>query len=447
MTIFSLLRRTFSASSRASRLRGPLRAAVEVLENRQPLAIIHVPAAFPAIQEAIEAAAPGDRVLVAPGTYQEHLDFRGKPIKVTSEAGPELTVIDGTSSGPVVRFVSGEDARSVLSGFTIRNGKARSGAGIQIRNSGPVIRRNHISDNVGCSGMGIEVANGSAVVHGNIIRNNHRNKCLGSEGAGMAVSGVDVQVIDNVVSDNSASAGGGMSLSISGKAVIRGNVIQRNVAAGLSPCSPGGGITMGSLVGGLIEGNVITDNSAGCGGGIYLSVPFAYGAPGPIFVNNTIANNQAAQGSQMYVTGYDGLTKFINNIVFGPAPLFCEESTRRSAIFRGNDVYSPDGLSPYGGSCTDRTGTLGNISGDPLFRDPSSGDYRLTRHSPVIDMGRNGAPGLRQLDQEGEPRIQDGNGDGRAIIDMGADEFRSKRSAEKRQKEPAVKAKPELQET
>jgi hypothetical protein len=49
---------------------------------------IHVPADQPTIQKAINVAANGDTVLVAPGTYVENIDFSGKVITVVSSNGP-----------------------------------------------------------------------------------------------------------------------------------------------------------------------------------------------------------------------------------------------------------------------------------------------------------------------------------------------------------------------
>ena len=64
-------------------------------------ATIHVPADQPTIQAAIDAAADGDTVLVAPGTYYEDINFHGKIITVTSEQGAAATVID--AGGQAVR--------------------------------------------------------------------------------------------------------------------------------------------------------------------------------------------------------------------------------------------------------------------------------------------------------------------------------------------------------
>ena len=72
---------------------------------------------FPAsiIQGQIDAAIDGDTVLVAPGTYQGPIDFRGKAITLVSEHGPLVTIIDGGGPGsPVVSFINGEGPDSIL---------------------------------------------------------------------------------------------------------------------------------------------------------------------------------------------------------------------------------------------------------------------------------------------------------------------------------------------
>ncbi len=71
----------------------------------------------------------------------------------------------------------------------------------------------------------------------------------------------------------------------------------------------------------------------------------------------------------------------------------------------------------------------GNIDEDPLFLediDPStapttSGNLRLQSTSPAVDKGENDyVPEGVLTDLDGKARIQDGNADGDAVVDMGA---------------------------
>jgi serine protease len=82
----------------------------------------YVPDDFSTIQGAINATVSGDTVIVMAGTYVENIDFKGKAITLQSELGPDFTIIDGNSAGRVVSCQSGENADSVLEGFTITEG-------------------------------------------------------------------------------------------------------------------------------------------------------------------------------------------------------------------------------------------------------------------------------------------------------------------------------------
>jgi hypothetical protein len=57
-----------------------------------------VPDVYPTIQVAVDGSSPGDTVLLSPGTYSgdgnHDIEFRGKDIVLTSQSGPEVTVID-----------------------------------------------------------------------------------------------------------------------------------------------------------------------------------------------------------------------------------------------------------------------------------------------------------------------------------------------------------------
>lgn len=94
---------------------------------------------------AITAAAAGDIVEVAAGTYHENINLAGKLITVRSAHGPATTIIDGGGKDSVVKLVSGETTAAVLTGVTIQNGNSADnleGGGIQIENSAAAITGN-----------------------------------------------------------------------------------------------------------------------------------------------------------------------------------------------------------------------------------------------------------------------------------------------------------------
>ncbi|MCD6326715.1 right-handed parallel beta-helix repeat-containing protein [bacterium] len=88
---------------------------------------------FIAIQEAIDPAQEGDTITVYPGTYYENIHFDGKNIVLRSTDPEdwdvvEATVIDGDRKGRCVDLTD-TTGDSVLSGFTITNGRIRGAGG------------------------------------------------------------------------------------------------------------------------------------------------------------------------------------------------------------------------------------------------------------------------------------------------------------------------------
>jgi hypothetical protein len=170
----------------------------------------------------------------------------------------------------------------------------------------------------------------------------------------------------------------------------------------------------------LFVENLVTGNQAYAGGGFYWS------APGPILINNTIADNDAtSSGSGVFANGLNGQTELANNIIVakpGQASIYCTTfSEQNPPMIRSNNIFSAGGMA-CDGRCPDIT-MSGNISLDPLFADPAQGDYHLQQGSPSIDSGDGLAPNLPDEDLDGHPRILDGDGDGAAIVDMGVYEF------------------------
>jgi Fibronectin type III domain len=388
-------------------------------ESASAQAVINVPGDSPTIQRAIDAAAPGDTVLVAPGTYFENVNFRGKAITVESDQGPEVTIIDGNLAGSVITFSSGEGPASVLRGFTLQRGDAsgyfgEEGGGVRIERSSPTIQGNIITNNRACgSGGGIEADFSSARIEGNLITNNRQSACSGGPGGGgISVLGAgQTQIIDNIIIGNSwGSFGGGITL-FGGTPTVRGNVIRAN-----SAFNHGGGMDV-SNSDALIVQNLITGNQAEQGGGIYWGV--GDGERGPLLVNNTIADN-LGQGSGIFAGGFDAHAQLFNNIVMGgsgQSAIYCDPSFDPTPpVFMFNNVFSA-GASAYGGTCGDPTGTNGSLSADPLFVDPASNDYHLGAGSPSIDAGNNFAPELPAMDIDGDQRVINGQ------VDQGVDEY------------------------
>jgi nitrous oxidase accessory protein NosD len=392
--------------------------------------------AFSTVGGAIAASVPGDTIRVCPGTYPETINFLGKTITVESTDGAAVTTLDAGRAGSVATFASGEGPGAVLRGFTLQNGRSPltspafgDGGGIRIQSASPTITENVIADNQGCVGPGISIRFGSpSITRNSVLRNSQFGCSGGTGGGGIAIVGASsAQILDNVIADNllTSADGGGIALFAAGTPMIRGNVIRGNTATGVSPCTRGGGISLVNVSDATITGNLITQNSAGCGGGVAWLVPS--GARGPVLLNNTVADNLGTQGSAVFADGFDVRTELVNNILVaspGQTAVYCGSfNDLNPPLFRFNDVWSPSGAA-YGGICSDQTGVDGNISADPLFVSPGSGvNYHLALPSPAVDAGDSAAPGLPASDIDGQPRILDGNGDGVAYVDMGADEL------------------------
>jgi parallel beta-helix repeat protein len=397
--------------------------------------VLTVPQPFATIQAAIDAAQNGDTVLVGPGTYFERIDLGIKAITVESAQGAAVTTIDGEHLDTVVKMTPWGGTRT-LRGFTIRNGRsAGSGGGIRISGA-PYDWRGlvNVEDNVVVgneavsSGAGIYVFQAQPVLRGNTVR--HNTSFGDGRGAGVYVSVTSLLpsgvhgVIDSNLIEGNVTAGSGAGLHAGtgeGRSFL---TISRNVIRANCSGSPGAGIAAFGRV--SVVNNIISDNRAICGtvtpargAGVYF-----YPVDGSL-VNNTIVNNIGDVGSAVAVeAGYGDYPFFsaTNNILSGRGTtlLHCGFVPGFVPTIRNNDVYPLDGASPYGGACPDLTGQYGNMSVDPQFVDASAQDFHLRPHSRLIDRGYDPYPPAMDID--GDPRPADGNGDGLARVDIGADE-------------------------
>jgi hypothetical protein len=410
---------------------------------RAAAAVIRVPADQPTIQSAINVASPGDTVLVAPGIYYEHIDFRGKGITVESARGSATTIIDGQGAPnqPVATFASQETAHAVLRGFTIQHGQSTSGAGVYIAGASPTIEMNIVTNNLShIYGGGVFVTGTSTP----LITKNTISDNLSAWGGGIDVANYPPvtspptpSIIANTIDRNTSQFGGGISVQSPSSTLIQGNTIAGNIA------DVGGGL---SVYGDAdITNNVISENTAvagvgqvGSGADLYLEGQFAqnlvydnpgiavritsFGPPfghGATVISNTIAAGPSTSSADptpgSALVTQNRFIEVANNILVGSSggpSLHCDGFYDDAPpVVEANDIIprpSSDAQpSPLPGAeiCGNVVGVNGNISADPAFRNPAAGDYRLRPSSLCINAGDTDEPGLMLLDLTGRPRV------------------------------------------
>ncbi len=322
--------------------------------------------AYHTIGQAMTAAASGNDIWVARGTYNEAVTMKNGVRLLGGFSGAErapgdrdpsayISLITGGGTAHAVTFDSITDTATRIDGFKISN-PTTNGVGIWCFSSGGIIEGNTVTDNGG-GGVRIYETDGAALM----------------------------TVARNVITNNSAEAyGGGVYLdtqecqSSYSNAAIVGNVIRANTAV------YGGGVCAKECDAGMaISSNTIVDNTAtNSGGGIYMTNAC------PTIENNIIVGNS--------IYGISSDPGDCNPIVL---PL------------RNNDVYGNSPANYY-----QVTPGPADLSQNPLFVDRPNGDLHLSSGSPCINVGYSSARGQLPVDVDGQPRIM-------GTVDIGADEY------------------------
>lgn len=381
--------------------------AFENIQYQRAEETLNVPAQFATIQAAIDAADPGDTILVAPGTYVENIAIEGKAVNLVG-AGAGQTFLKGVdaSNKPTVRF-SNVDQTAKLSGFTITNGYSwgdGAGGGVDIADASPTVEYNEITGNssrVVGAGISIHGANANAVIRNNDIHDNFSRTTPGSyegSGAGIYVGGnAKADIRDNKIRANRAWAKGGGIFAgpIYAGGMVLGPaasvVIERNVVQGNSGDFEGGIVVSQIPASGKAEirNNLVLSNTSGIASGAGITVWNS----NALVVNNTVAGNFGGQPANAGIR-FDSLSRgdVRNNIVYGNDEYGIDAPSTVKVAY--NDVYMHSKSSYSGGA----TSGIGGIAVDPLFVNAATGDYRLKSGSIAINAGD---PSVTYLDKDG----------------------------------------------
>ena len=315
---------------------------------------------YDAIQKAINVATSGSVIVVMDGTYSgvgnKDIDTKGKAITIRSRYGYNSTTIDVASVHNGFVCFSNETAATVIKGFTIHTWASFFGLSGILCNKASPT----IEDCriLDCGVAGILCTNGAnPTIRRTVIEANTGGvRCYGSS-----------PVFDRcLVQSNYSGRGAGV-------------LVESN--------------SHPYFVNTLIVGNRSTND----GGGVYIGA-----GCNPTGINCTVAFNVASNRGSALSTA--GTPLFKNVIVWGNSD-------------PANDPIDLQSAATFTYSCVQEfhPGT-GNGTNNPVFIAP--GDYQLQFTSPCLDVGTSvGAP---TNDYAGHVRPMDGDGDGNAVVDIGA---------------------------
>jgi len=264
------------------------------------------------IQDAVDAAADGDLVLVTNGLYQSGGKFVTglsnrvaliRPVKLQSINGPLVTIIFGTTNGnrfPVrcAYLTNG----AVLAGFTLTGGLMVSGQGVgdSSRFGGGAYCQSGTAVLTNCYIYGNSASTGGGVYQGTL------NNCIISSNSASVGGGAYQSALNScAIIRNTGGYGGGAILGTLNNCTLTGN----------SVTSFGGGAVSNTLNNCLVYYNVapVNPNHSSCSLNFSCTIPLPAGGTGnftddPLLVGSfqiSAASPCRGVGSNLYNSGVD----------------------------------------------------------------------------------------------------------------------------------------------
>jgi parallel beta-helix repeat protein len=238
------------------------------------------PADFSKIKDAVNAASPGDTILVKAGIYRESNIALKNNLSLIGE-NKDNTIIDGGGLGWILKII---DTHNVtISGFTVQNSPGGT-AGIWLDFSTNNIIRNNIIKNHE-AGIYLIHSNGN-LVENNLVKNN-------DEGIILSTDCKENKIRSNNITDNSllfGHVGAGVDLTRAYNNEVENNNITQNTCGIL--------ISRGNN---SIFGNQITKNDVGICEWSEGGPTYGY----KIFHNNFINNTKQVDVSNSSVNAWD----------------------------------------------------------------------------------------------------------------------------------------------
>ncbi len=418
---------------------------------------LRVPSEYPTINAGLDAAAPGDTVLVAPGTYSDYdvrdgftsCAFLGGGVLLVSEAGPEVTTIDlrdAATSWTNVAIYRYEDQPATLEGFTLTEnvfgeGGVYAGHALKLVIRGCIFRDMVVEwygfggavqaffsdlEVIGCTFMNCQARRAGAIGQGDghiVIENSHFENC--------GHRAIELQELE--------------------LGPIQSGEIRDCRFVGNYSEYDGGALGAAGLRGPLsITGCVFEGNTAEAGGGAASLSGYPIAIQGCIFVENwamdpgthggalRIRRDAVLENNTFFMNGQTATTWGGAAIAFSAG-----DSELRNNIIAGSDggaaVYANTGDATVTSSCNvfwENEGGVGDgfregptdFVIDPQFCNPDSGDLHVAASSPCLPgnslgfCGQIGALGEGCPERGTVPSLVTANAEDALVIASGHEE-------------------------